>query len=252
LRVFVGAAYAQSVRRALHKTKEINMSENKMSSLFNLRDFFYKFVLILLLVHLINNTIIFLTLNTFIQNPSIPKYRLVSSVAQIITLTLFFVFVKPSAEELGIYWPDIKKSTRYLYLFGELFVFLLVISSYFIMWDIRYFALMTNIHFGITTPILEELIFRGYSWNKFREQGFSNLKTLIITSLSFGLFHLGYYYQISYATQFHPDAPSMVKIMFTKIIFATVLGLFMGLIRWKSNKVYGPIIVHSILNIIGS
>jgi CAAX amino terminal protease family. len=228
------------------------MFENKISSLFNLRAFFYKFVLILLLVHLIINTIIFFTLNTFIQNPSIPKYRLISSVAQIITLTLFFVFVKSSAEELGIYWSDIKKSTRHLYLFGELFVLLLVISSFFIMRDIRYFALVTNIHFGITTPILEELIFRGYSWNKFREQGYSNLKTLVITSLFFGLFHLGYYYQISYATKFHPDAPSMVKIMFAKIIFATILGLFMGLIRWKSKKVYGSVIVHSILNIIGS
>jgi membrane protease YdiL (CAAX protease family) len=227
-----------------------NTSEYRIASLSNLRAFFYKFVFILLLIHLINNAIIFFALNTFIQNPSIPKYRLICSVSQIITLALFIVSIKPSARELGLYWSDIKKSTRYLYLIGELLVLLLVISSFFIMRDMRYFALMTNIHFGITTPILEELIFRGYSWNKFREQGLSNLKTLVITSLFFGLFHLGYYYQISYATQFHPDAPSMVTILFTKIIFATVLGLFMGLMRWKSKKVYGPIIVHSIINIL--
>jgi membrane protease YdiL (CAAX protease family) len=219
-------------------------------SLFNLRTFLFKFILILLLIHLINNAIIYFALNTIVQNPSIPKYRLICSVSQIITLVLFFVFIKPSTKELGIYWSDIKKSTKYLYVIGELLVLLLVISSYFIMSDIKYYALMTNINFGITTPILEEIVFRGYSWEKFREQGFNNFKTLIITSIFFGLFHLGYYFQISYATQFHPNAPSMVNIMFMKIVYATALGFFIGLVRWKSNKVFGPIIVHSILNIL--
>jgi membrane protease YdiL (CAAX protease family) len=111
---------------------------------------------------------------------------------------------------------------------------------------------MTNINFGITTPILEELIFRGYFWAKFKEQGFSNTNTLIITSIFFGLNHLGYYYQISYATKFHPDAPSMVQIMLMKVVFTTVLGFVIGFIRWKSQKVYGSVIIHSILNIVGS
>jgi membrane protease YdiL (CAAX protease family) len=145
---------------------------------------------------------------------------------------------------------DIKKSTKIVYLIAGLIVLLLVISSYFIMSEIKYFALITNIHFGITTPIFEEVIFRGYCWDKFRKENFSNFTTLIITSIFFGLFHLGYYYQIEYATKFHPDAPSMANIMFTKIIFGIVLGFIMGLIRWKSKKVFGPIIIHSILNIL--
>jgi membrane protease YdiL (CAAX protease family) len=227
------------------------MSEGKIISLINPRAFFFKFIIILLLIHLVNNAIIFLTLNTIVHNPSIPKYRLICSFSQIITLIFFVILTKPSTKELGIYWQDIKTKMKYLYVVGGLFVLLLVVSSYFIMWDIRYYALMTNINFGITTPILEELVFRGYSWAKFKEQGFSNIKTLITTSIIFGLFHLGYYYQISYATQFHPDAPSMSKIMFTKVVFTIILGLFLGLIRWKSQKVYGSIIVHSILNIVG-
>jgi uncharacterized protein len=226
------------------------MSEYRIASLFNQRTFYYKFVFILLLIHLINNSLIFITLYTFIQNPSIPKYRLISAICEIITFIAFIILIRPSAMELGVYWLDIKRSTRYLYFIGELFVLLLVISSYFIMRDIRYFALMTNIQFGITTPILEEMIFRGYAWSKFKEEGFSNFKTLIITSLFFGLFHLGYFYQISYAAKFHPDAPSMVALMSIKILFTAVLGLFLGLIRWRSKKVYGSIIVHSILNIL--
>jgi len=226
------------------------MLKSKITSLFNPRAFFIKFIIILLLIQLVNNAIIFLILKTIVHNPGIPKYRLVCSFSQIITLIFFVILTKPSTKELGLYWLDIKKKMKYLYVVGGLFVLLLVVSSYFVMWDIRYYALMTNINFGITTPILEELVFRGYSWAKFKEQGFSNIKTLLITSVFFGLYHLGYYYQISYSTQFHPGAPSMTKIMFTKVFFTAMLGFIFGLIRWKSQKVYGSIIVHSILNIV--
>jgi membrane protease YdiL (CAAX protease family) len=213
------------------------------------RTFLHKFILILLLVQLVDNAIIFFILNTLVKNPGIPQFRLICSISQVIILVLFIFLVKPSAKELGLYWHDIKQSTKYLYITGGTMVLLLVISSYFVMVDIKLYALMTNINFGIATPLLEETVFRGYSWSKFREQGFSNLKTLIFTSIFFGLFHLGYYYQISYATQFHPDAPPMVNIMFMKVIFTVMLGLFLGFIRGKSKKLYGPIIAHSLLNI---
>lgn len=226
------------------------MNEKKVNSKFNVKSFFCKFIFILIMIQVINNLLIFFSLDMLFHNPRIPQYRLIGAVSQIITFFIFIISVKPSAKDLGIYWPDIKKSTKNLYVVGGSLVLLLVISSYFIMKDMKYFALATNIQFGITTPILEEVIFRGYGWHKFKEEKFSNFMTLIITSISFGLFHVGYYYQIAYATQFHPEAPPMVKIMLTKVIFGTVLGLLMGLIRWKSKKVFGPIIIHSILNII--
>lgn len=219
--------------------------------LFNKKSFFYKFILILLGIQILDNIITFLLVNTFIHKPNIPQYRLICSISQVLVFALFIIFLKPSLKDLGLFWSDTAKPSKIIYLIGGILVLSLVVSSYFIMRDIRYFALMTNIHFGITTPIYEELIFRGYGWKKFRDENHSNLATLIITSLFFTLFHFGYYYQIRYSTQFHPDAPSMSSIMFAKIIHVTVLGLIMGLIRWKSKKVYGPVIIHAILNIIG-
>lgn len=227
------------------------MNVDKIKSTLRRMTFFYKFVFILLLIQIVNNTIIFIALNTIVNNPGIPEYRLICAVSQVLTLVLFVVFSKVSVKELGLYWHDISKKMRQLYAACCVFLLLLVASSYFVMWDIRYFALMTNINFGITTPLLEELVFRGYSWTKFKEQGFSNFNTLIITSIFFGLFHLGYYFQIAYAAQFHPEAPSMVTIMFLKVVTAIVLGFVFGVIRWKSGKVYGSIIVHSFLNILG-
>jgi len=205
----------------------------------------------LLLIHLIDNGILFLTIQTLIQNPSIPKFRLISSVSQIIVFILFIVSLKPSTEELGVLWTDIRKPIKIAYVAGGSTVVLLVVSSYFIMTENKAFALATNIHFGLTTPIFEEVIFRGYCWDKLRKNNFSNLNTLVLTSVIFGMYHLGYYYQIEYATRFHPDAPSMALIMLTKVLFGTILGLIMGLIRWKSKKVFGPITLHAVLNIMG-
>jgi membrane protease YdiL (CAAX protease family) len=227
------------------------MNEIKPHSNSGLISFFCGIILLLLLIQLADNLILFSTVHTIMPHPRIPQFRLISSASQIIVFILFLVFLKPSAGELGLSWTDIRKPVKIRYIAGCLFVLLLVVSSYFIMADIKYFALATNIHFGLTTPVFEEVIFRGYCWNRLKKRNFSDLSAWIITSALFGLFHLGYYYQIEYATRFHPDAPPMVKIMLTKMLFGTVLGFLMGWIRWKSKKVYGSIILHAILNIIG-
>ncbi len=211
----------------------------------------WRIVLVLLLVHVAQNVILFLATHTIVQNPRIPQFRLVSAASQIIVFTLFMILLKPTAGELGLSWTDVRKPVKIAYIAGGLAVLILVVSSYFIMTEIKYFALATNIHFGITTPIFEEVIFRGYCWDKLRKNHFPNLTTLIVTSVIFGVYHLGYYYQIGYATRFHPDAPPMANIMLTKVLFGTLLGFLMGSIRWKTKKVFGPIIIHAILNIVG-
>lgn len=227
------------------------MNDTKAYPITNLKSFFYKFILILIIIQIADNILTFLLAKLSISTPNIVQYRLVSMVSQIVVFIGLMAFLKPSAKDLGIEWADMKRSSKILYLIGDLIVVAMVISSYFIMPDRKYFVLITNLYFGITTPIFEEIIFRGYGWGKFRSENHGNLVTLIITTLLFGLFHLGYYFQIAYATALHPDAPSMVKIMTMKVIYGTAFGLVMGLIRWKSNKTFAPILIHGILNIIG-
>jgi membrane protease YdiL (CAAX protease family) len=227
------------------------MNEIKAHTHSGLKSFFCGIILVLLLIQLVDHIILFSTVHTIMPDPRIPQFRLIASASQILVFILFLIFLKPSAGELGLSWMDIRKPIKIAYITGGFTVLLLVVSSYFIMTDIKYFALATNIHFGLTTPVFEEVIFRGYCWDQLRKRDFSNRATWIITSALFGIFHLGYYYQIEYATRFHPDAPPMVKIMLTKVLFGVVLGFLMGWIRWRSKKVYGPIIIHAILNIVG-
>ncbi len=227
------------------------MDKTESRSISGLKTVLGGIILILLLIHLAENGILFLAVRAFVQNPNIPKFRLVSAAVTIVVSILFLIVLKPAAGQLGLAWAGIPRRTKILYCAGGAFVLLLVFSSTFIMADIKYFALATNLNFGLTTPVFEETLFRGYCWDKLRTNRFSNLATLIVTSVIFGFFHLGYYYQIEYATRFHPDAPPMVHIMLTKVLFGTVLGFLMGWIRWKSKKVYGSIILHAILNIMG-
>ena len=114
------------------------------------------------------------------------------------------------------------------------------------------FALVTNFHFGLTTPLFEELIFRGYWWERLNKKTNNEYKTLVLTSLFFGIFHFGYYFLIAYTAYLHNVNASFLSIMITKYITATTLGLILGLARLKSKDVSLPIIIHGIINIIGN
>jgi len=72
-----------------------------------------------------------------------------------------------------------------------------------------FFDIAQNIRFGIFCPIFEEIIFRGYIWNKLKNSKYDDISLIFITGALFGLFHLTYYYEIAYATSFYKDAPSM-------------------------------------------
>jgi uncharacterized protein len=214
------------------------------------RSFLLRFILLLLFVQAVSNALIFISAEIVFLHPRIPQFRLIGAACDGLTLGLFLLLWKPSLRELGLDGSDLSKRSRIAYAAGAGLVLLMVISSYFIMREIRLFALATNIQFGIVTPVLEETLFRGYGWSGFKRGNSGDLRTLVLTSVLFGLFHVGYYPQIAYATGFHPDAPSMLSIMTAKVILAGLLGLALGFIRWKSQKLYGPILLHSFLNII--
>lgn len=226
----------------------MNVAKNGLNQIW--KSFFYRFILILIAMQIVDNLIVYLSLQHLLDHPRIPQFRFLCSISQIIVFCGFIFYAKPSKEDLGISWSDLKKGTKALYLIGGGIILLLVGSSYFVMRDIKYFALITNFHFGIILPIAEELLFRGYGWAKFRSENKSSRVTLLLTTVLFTLYHFGYYNQIHYATQFHPNAPSVMHILAMKLRYVFVLGILMGAIRWKSKRVFGSIIIHSILNIV--
>lgn len=88
--------------------------------------------------------------------------------------------------------------------------------------------LATFIFVGILSPIFEELVFRGIMLDKLRLYG--DKTAIWFTALIFGLFH-------GNVSQF---------------FYALVLGLFLGYIATKTNTIKHTIILHIVINILGS
>ncbi|MGO1357172.1 CPBP family intramembrane glutamic endopeptidase [Alkalibacterium gilvum] len=78
----------------------------------------------------------------------------------------------------------------------------------------------------VLAPLIEEFIFRGIILNKWAEKS-SNTRALIISSLLFGLLHIGSF-----------------------IIPQFIGGLLYGIVYIKTKKLIYPVLMHSISNLI--
>jgi membrane protease YdiL (CAAX protease family) len=92
----------------------------------------------------------------------------------------------------------------------------------------------------ILVPILEEFIFRGILWSLF-ERLSKNRKavTLAVTSLLFGIEHVGYWVQVGLPLPL--DA-------FIHALSMMGAGICFGIFRWHSRSLAVPMTVHMLAN----
>ncbi|HHX62842.1 MAG TPA: CPBP family intramembrane metalloprotease [Epulopiscium sp.] len=86
----------------------------------------------------------------------------------------------------------------------------------------------TIIFVGILSPIIEEVVFRGVLLNKLR--GYGDKTAIWFTALTFALFHGN----------------------LSQFFYAFVLGLFFGYIAIKTNTIRYTVILHIVINMLGS
>jgi len=78
---------------------------------------------------------------------------------------------------------------------------------------------------AVAAPILEETLFRGIIL-KYLLKKVNPWKAIIFTALAFGIFHMNPW----------------------QLLYATVLGILLGYIYWKTRSLFYPIIIHFVLN----
>ncbi len=166
---------------------------------------------------------------------------MVSMISMIIMSILFILFCKKKEIDLSIF-P--KKFTKTYIIFTFLGIFLLVLTPSNFSEKIEPILLL--IYSSIVTPIFEEIIFRGYAWNKLNIIFKKEYITYIIDTLLFGLWHLGYISSIA----FRADG-GLSKIMFWKVIVGICFGIILGALRIKTKNVYSTIFLHGLMNIFG-
>ena len=160
------------------------------------------------------------------------------------------IFYRPSAAQLGLDWQTAPRWEMIAYILLGTLTLVLVLSTYFIQPEL----LPININAAIVIPIFEEILFRGGGWNQLmsaRNSKQSGFLHWLVISLLYGLWHFGYL--DIYLLKVAPANPDMDWGMFFLMKFLTtfVIGLLVGLPRWRSGRVYGSIILHALINIFG-
>ena len=164
-----------------------------------------------------------------------------------ISLVLYF---RPSRKQLGLDWKAAPRWELAAYISMGILTLALVVSTYFLQPSL--FA--GNINLAIVIPIFEEFLFRGWGWNQLgnsapiKGSGFIHW---LVVSVLFGLWHFGY--MDIYILKVAPAIPNMEWGFFFLMKFLTtfVIGLVVGLPRWRTGRVYGSLILHSLINVFG-
>lgn len=155
----------------------------------------------------------------------------------------------------------IRKKKINLNIFPEKFnikykVFTILVSLFFIVTTIitmnyNLYNILALIYNAIITVVFEELIFRGFVFKEITSMK-NNLTAYIVSTILFGIWHLGYIDTIIWRTSlFSPDA-NIANIMLWKVIIGIIIGVVVGFFRYKNKNVYSSILVHTFINTFGS
>jgi membrane protease YdiL (CAAX protease family) len=102
------------------------------------------------------------------------------------------------------------------------------------------------IYGSIVTPVFEELIFRGYVWNKLNVVFSNERKTYLVSTILFALWHFGYISSVAFRIN-----DGLFQAMIWKAITGLCFGIVLGMVRLKTKNCYSTILLHGVMNIFG-
>lgn len=103
-----------------------------------------------------------------------------------------------------------------------------------------YPAILLLVYGSLVTPIFEELIFRGYLWNRLNTVFSKEVCTYICSIVLFMLWHIGYM------------IPQIIEGSWTPVLWKLAAGLgygtVLGFVRLKCKNCYITMLLHGVLN----
>lgn len=171
-----------------------------------------------------------------IVEPTIFSRKMVTMVAMIVLAVLFVAFVRMRKAQLSVFPQHFGKG-YVIWTCITLALFLASPSNYINGLP----AVLILIYGSIVTPVFEELIFRGYAWNRLGSVCKKEMHVFLITAALFTLWHLGYM------------VPNILDgnwfAVATKLLAGLCYGLVLGAIRLKTKNCYSTILTHGLLNL---
>lgn len=113
-------------------------------------------------------------------------------------------------------------------------------------------ALLSFCYGAIVTPLFEETIFRGLLWERIKGLFKSEKAAYLISSALFAIWHFGYVDTILWRTSLFSPGADIAHILLMKALTAFLIGLALGLARLKCKNVCAALMLHMLINAIGS
>ena len=104
-----------------------------------------------------------------------------------------------------------------------------------------YKAIMLLIYGSIVTPVFEELIFRGYIWNRLNTVLSKEIFVFIWSVILFTVWHIGY--------MIPQIAAGNITAVVWKLAAGLGYGTVLGILRLKTKNCYATMLLHGVLNI---
>ena len=95
---------------------------------------------------------------------------------------------------------------------------------------------------SVVTPLYEELIFRGYLWNRLSAIGNSPRRLILYTALLFALWHVGY--------MVNALVEGNWVAVISKVLVGLCYGLLLGWVRMKTGNCYATCLLHGLMNLL--
>jgi len=166
-----------------------------------------------------------------------------------LTGLLIWIVFKPVKTVIGLFgFPKSRGKFAY-YGFGLLLVILAGMNLY---RDPS--QLMPTMASCVVFPLFEEPIFRVWIWSRVAAAlpaRANELLTLIVSTVLFALWHLGYWDVVAVHVRSSTSSASLTHIMLMKMVVASIIGLLAGFLRWKTGKIYASILFHAFWNLFG-
>ena len=209
-----------------------------------------RFLLLLLAIQIVRALIITGLWRLLHPAPDSPIWAYMDIIAfGMIGISLLLWF-RPSREQLALDWRTAPRWELAVYITMGVLTVGLVISTYFLQPDL----FVENITSAIVISIFEEFLFRGWGWDQLKSSAPSRslgFRNWLVISFLFGLWHFGYI--DVYLLKVAPLNPNLDWGIFFAMKFLTtfIIGLVVGLPRWRTGRLYGSLILHSLINVFG-
>lgn len=171
-------------------------------------------------------------------------------VVYLLVAGILFALVRPKPADVGLTpLPGSKAKIAYI-LFAILLTVFLVAGG-FLNQDLFY----GNLRSCLVFPLFEEPIFRGWAWQKLEKtlpaRKWTGMLLAVLSAALFSIWHIGYWDVVAHHMQLTALSAELVHVMLMKMLVTAIIGLGVGLVRWRGGNIYPALLLHAFWNLFG-